>query len=271
MRTTRQIRTAIALALGAAMLATTTAVPTALADAGRGCTNEPDPGADPRSVDYRFGGLAEAVLRVSVPVEQVRSLVPARYRLLDEQTGTASLVAAFGSVDELTVECSHARPAVVSEYGVFIDSPDGSAGRHAYYLWQLSDDQMLVNRLRALGLPAYFAASGFGAATAADGTVSVAAQTLWSESPNRLSATATEPGTVPGPSLPGVRFWYDGRHGTVRVAYECPACLPRTPATGTVSATPGTRLDEVLGGGERSGAGFFIRTHLLARAELVGL
>lgn len=250
-----------AVGIGAVGVATGAAAAAPCAPGGRA--------PEARTLQYRFGGLSEAVLRVSVPVENVRDAVPAQYRLLDESTGVATLIAAFGSVEELTVGCRAAKRAVVSEYGVMIDSPDGSAGRHAYYLWQLSDDRSLVNRMRALGAPAFFADSTFDVRNAGGDLVSIDAATAWSDSPNEMSALATEPGKAEPVDLPGVRFWYDGPRGTLRVAYECPACLPRTTAVGSVSAEPGSPLFEMLGQRTQPGNGFFIRTDLEATAELL--
>lgn len=257
----RKVVGLITLALGA-MSVTTTAVASTPLCVERG------PSASTH-VDYRFGGISEAVLRVSVPVENVRDIVPARYRLLDEATGVATVIAAFGSVEELSVECGEPSSAVVSEYGVMIDSPDGSPGRHAYYLWQLSDDRRLVNRMKMLGLPSFYAESTFEAVTDPSSVVSIEAATEWKRSPNQMSAVASEPGSADPVALPGVRFWYDGPRGTVRVAYECPACQPRTTAVGSVSAESGSALDMMLGGTAQPGSGFFIRTDLEATAELL--
>lgn len=252
-------------------LALTALVPAAPARAeGAPCPRDVAGGSPSTSVDYRLGGLSEAVLLVRVPVARVRHLVPPRYRLLDEAGGTASVVAAHGSVTALEVGCGDPRPATVSEYGVMVESPDGTPGRHAYYLWQLSDDRQLVARMRMLGMQAAEYADGsFLERTAPAGRVDVLAREAWDGQDIGMEAKAAEPVGGPGATLPGVRFWFDGPRGTVRTAYTCPDCRPRTPATGSVWGSGDSVLDTILGGAAATGSGFFIRTDLVATAELL--
>lgn len=250
-----------------AVLACGISIGVAPAAHARGTACPPQARADDAwRVDYRLGGISESVLRVAVPVSRVRGLIPRRYRLLDEASGTATLIVAHGAVESLSVDCEPARRATIAEYGVMIEAPDGSVGRHAYYLWQLSDDRRLVNRMNMLGVPARYATGTF-ATHEIPGGLAVRAVEEWDGDTALLQASAPEPAAGPLVSTPGVRFWSDGPRGTVKTVYECPDCRPRSASSGTVEGSPGSLLDSLLRG-SANGSGFFIRASLVATATL---
>lgn len=128
----------------------------------------------------------------------------------------------------------------VSEISVL--RPDGTST----LLRQVADSVVLVKKLRALGLAdTHFGQVGL-TASGGPAPVGLSVEVALPEAAYAVSGSSVRPGQ-PTPSSGGASYTYEGRRGTVRIAYENHA-QSFTPAVVTVDAAGDEALQEWLGG-----------------------
>jgi len=157
-------------------------------------------------------GCSEYVGLRSTPVARVRALVPARYSIVGEGAGQATvIVRAFQCVD-VSVDEGPGEPGAVAHVGVLIDSPDGDGVLNFSTLSYATDLARLHAPLNAVGARAQLVEhlayafsdpDGSGSGTI-DVDVPLPGQYVFALHGLAVSPDPTQPGVT------GNFNWYDG-------------------------------------------------------------
>jgi hypothetical protein len=229
-----------------------------------GCAQRSDgPGPNPttpaptlpeplQQVEWTGTGCAELALSVPSDISNVRPFVPAQYTLL-EVGGRALVMVGTSRCDSASVFGNATNNLVMSDVGVFIESPTGEAGSTFYYLWHASNRDMISSSMARVGQQAYAAPNSnfltFGLVQTTIIESRIAAESM----PYRSQGTA-----VPAPVATNLEAtWFHTRENvTVRTDFTL-ALRTEGPASGNISATPGSDLSKLLGGAEARGDGVY--------------
>lgn len=227
-------------------------------DRDRGRRHTPPP---PRE-EWPERDTARVELRLSVDVSVVAPSVPHRYQIA-LSGGRATVLVTARSFEDGTP----GTVAVLHEASVLVTAPDGSAGVHAYVMWQVTDSAGLAARLRRMGLPvtelaAPYSTTSVGVAAQLQADVDLAGagySFVGSVSESAGASTGT-------PNL----LWYDGALGTVRVSTTCGPC--GTPGTGAValSASADSRVSTYISAEAAVTPASFVRSSGVSVAVVVG-
>jgi len=234
-------RRALVLLLGLALLA----VPAHAAPRGTGFGY--------RSTCQGFGSFFPA----DAAAVRTVGAVPAKFALLGEQTGRASLLIA-----SWTCEFAFGRHVVRGARYAHVSAVLSQPPAGTYDIWQLTSAPAFANPARRLGVPVE-TLQGLRVAFGSGVPVTAEASVPWRRSPYTMTAsyTPTSP-TLPFPELcrpeqPATDgrgcfpsdHYYAGRHG---VAHAAHANCDLTTSAGVVTlrATPGSPLATLLGAAE---------------------
>ena len=181
---------------------------------------------------------------------EAKRQVPESFEVLLDPLGRATLVVAAANCRGTEINGKPAGPALLSDVGVVINSPDPTEppGQHIYQLWQLTTNHELRQQMKRVGM--------FGGLTPEatfDQSPEVAPVhftadfTSWEYSPYLLRLTAPTPVPVP----PGSNTWWHlGNRGVIRIRYSFPDA-EAIPGSATVNAATASPLARLLGAEER--------------------
>jgi hypothetical protein len=207
----------------------------------------PAANAESRAV---FADCEEWVGFETVALERVRHHVPARYRLLYEEVGKASLFLRAWRCRSVSVDGGSAHSAVGSAVGVEVHPPDGTGDLNFYWLEGVTNSRQVHAWL----------AGGAALETRHAGGLAFDWQVppFPLQSPFRYRAPSPSPspftlsGTGGGGSpqiLPsGINWWQDTPPGRVKLATP-PHRFRLGVGQGAIEVEPGSQLAEILGPG----------------------
>ncbi|MCA1829621.1 MAG: hypothetical protein ABR567_01595 [Myxococcales bacterium] len=216
------------------------------------CASAPKaPPAAPIS-SYSGRGCVELAAIRPMPLDAARALVPPGYKLAPGQDGLAQMSFALYRCDSFAIDGAPVAGGVVGENSIRVESPDGSAGRHAYLLHHVTTLKPLAEALGALSEVFELAVEGaLDVGPRAPGGANVARGSIRSA---RFEATfigdpVTEPADGPVErNSKGVTFWLDRGGGRIELDYSS-QILPRSTGRITVRS----------GGADSTATGAFLR------------
>jgi len=183
----------------------------------------------------------------SVPVAELRTLVPARYTI-----STAATEPTVGTLVLIDYACDTvqvgrdgaARPATVTLGVVMLSARDGVPGLAWYLLWHGSDNPRLVRALRHVGIPSRVVRATSRVTPLADGRSRVEAAVRGARLDHRLVAEVVEPPGEPVTREDSAPIYVQGRRGEVEWDF---ANFVRPPSSmsSTVAVGPRSLLAEL--------------------------
>jgi hypothetical protein len=188
----------------------------------------------------------ELIAQAAIPVAAARVFVPAKYKLLGEATGQATMFAGLKVCADLALDNASVGPGSTSDVGVLIEAPDGSGGLHYYQTWWITDNAALGARLDAMGWNASVVEGTKleDARVAPLGVGSLRYAVPWSAGAYSAEATLAG-GTVTGTL--DATGWEEGVFGPVRVTKTL-ASTESGAGRVTLTTAPGSPMARLLGG-----------------------
>lgn len=104
--------------------------------------------------EVALGGCDEMASLAPIPLEPVRSEVPASYALVGESDGYAVLVVRIGRCAHSVIDGVDDGPSILAQVGPNIESPDGSGDINNYSLFTYTTSKALALKLKAAGVNA---------------------------------------------------------------------------------------------------------------------
>lgn len=228
-----------------------------------GAGAERPPASDPVTLE----GCQDAFAPIPASAAEVRRHVPdvdaSRYRIFGEELGLATLVVRIFACDSVAVPGFRPRPTLGAQFGVTLQSPDGTGrvlGTDACCNWYtffwvtdnqdfagwLKDGTGLRGAVRYVPHLVYRYEPGLGSATA---SISFAARAP-TPSPFELEATVLTP-PHPSPAVAiAPNWWAETDLGSIKIASDVPAFRPYQ-ANGEVRTRTGTRMAALFGAKRR--------------------
>jgi hypothetical protein len=206
----------------------------------------------------------ELVAAFSVPAQRADDFVPEGFQVLVDAMGSATVVVAVAACARITLNGRGAGSAILSDVGIAIHSPDGSAGEHIYQLWQPTDNGELRSLMDHVGMRGGLVKEAGATFLPGLEPVLSAADMPWRPSPYTVRTTSAA--LVPLP--PGSNtWWHTGEYGVVRVTYDF---LNAELGVGvaTVWAEPGSPLAALVGSGNRIAERGGLIVHHLYRGQI---
>ncbi len=214
------------------------------------------------------GDCQQIAAFVAVPIENVRSLVPASFAIVGEETGDAQVLVTGGRCDSWSLD---GQPVPPLEFGLVSVAayPKGrDPGLEGYDLWWQADQHNTHLRWRALGIFSAFVPDlAFSVQRGPTGGVaSASAWVPWRESPFSISGEVMDapPRPIEFPSA----HWYEGRHGRV-FGDHVNTKGGVLPALVTIRAEAGSPLARVLGSTTVNIVGGYLDFHHFGTTGLV--
>ncbi len=196
--------------------------------------------SSPHDFDVSFDACSEFAGLGYVPAVNAQSRVPAGYTLAVDGSN-AILVARVVSCGGVSVDGKKARRTELSQIGIMLVGPDASASINNYTLWFDTNNPLLAAKLGAAGVDSD---NGQVSYTLSSGENLLASASAPHVPAHQLNGPVT-PGTEPVPF--SASWWFDGRHGTVRMRTEFPA-IRFGGASVTLTTPAGSALAAVIGG-----------------------
>lgn len=225
----------------------------------------PHVSAAPRELRWSGSGCQEVQVIVAVPEAQARAFVPEPFEL-DAAGGAVEVLVGFVSCERIQMGRRNA-PGMVSEVGIAIRSPDGSAGNHVYSLWQVNDRRDLRSAFARLGMAGGRAPMSFDVTEIAGPTLTIASSIGWKRSSYSIWVAGAEPRFIgSGASV----WWHAGSKGIYRIDYSLPS-VEAAPSPGVLEAEPGSPLAELIGTDSVPATALFYRFPFSASARRVEL
>ena len=177
----------------------------------------------PRNFDVTFQNCTEFVGLTPVSFVEAQAAVPSEFSVVNAD-GFALLVVRISGCQAISVDGSAPTPGTVAQIGINIFPPDGQGDINNYTLTYASDVNAVVNRLRAIGLPAQHNANLLYEFTRGSSTTG---NLLGLVTPNPgprwyVYGRASDP--APNSAVPFRAIWWHAKpSGTVRMDTMIPA------------------------------------------------
>jgi len=112
--------------------------------------------ADTGSFTVQFTGCTEFAGWGPISLAEAQSLVPAGYVIAGAAMGQAAIVVRATSCEGVAVGQSEAQPTVISQIGINLVAPDGTGNINNYTVIYVTNNLVLAQYVRTVGLSAIF-------------------------------------------------------------------------------------------------------------------
>lgn len=197
------------------------------------------------SLSVTFAGCQEVASLAPAPYDNVRPLVPARFKLASGGPGLAIIVVRVANCQHVTVDGKDVGAGTVAQVGPNLVSPDGTGDINNYAFYYSTTSAALAHKLRKLGVPAEHVEDiGFETQFQANGKGKVEVEV---EKPE-YEVT----GDIEKPTAPPVSFtanWWSDDHGQNTRMQTPIATIQFGGAKLTLKTDPDGKLGKLFGTG----------------------